>query len=66
MIIANSDQPLEGNDMNESKKAYKAPTLIRYGPIGDHTFATPGGNVKGCTVGCHLDSFNENSALSGS
>lgn len=49
--------------MNVSKKAYKAPTLITYGAIGDHTFTTPGGNVKGCKVGCHLDSFNENSAL---
>jgi len=53
--------------MNASKKAYKPPTLITYGPIGDHTFTTPGGNVKGCIPpACHLDSFSENSALSGS
>jgi hypothetical protein len=52
--------------MNATKKAYKAPTLITYGPIGDHTFTTPGGNVKGCTQNCHLDSFSEQSALSGS
>jgi hypothetical protein len=50
--------------MNAPKKAYKPPTLITYGPIGDHTFTTPGGNVKGCTTNCHLDSFNENSGLS--
>lgn len=52
--------------MNPSKMAYKAPTLITYGPIGDHTFTTPGGNVKGCLTGCHLDSFVENSALAAS
>ena len=49
--------------MNAPKKAYKPPTLITYGPIGDHTFPTPGG-VKGCTVNCHLDSFGENSGNS--
>jgi hypothetical protein len=48
------------------KKSYKAPTVTTYGPIGDHTFQTPGGNVKGCVTSCHLDNFNENSALSGS
>jgi hypothetical protein len=47
------------------KKAYKAPTVTTYGPIGDHTFQTPGG-VKGCTVNCHIDNFGEQSALSGS
>ena len=47
--------------MDESKKAYKAPSVIEYGPIGDHTFQTPGG-VKGCTTECHLDNFTENSA----
>jgi hypothetical protein len=51
--------------MNESKKIYEAPKLIEYGPIGDHTFQTPGG-VKGCQTHCHLDNFTENSALSGS
>ena len=49
--------------MKEPKRAYKAPTLIEYGPIGDHTFGTPGGNTKGCVTGCHLDSFLENSSL---
>jgi len=43
------------------KKLYKAPTIIEYGPIGDHTFATPGG-TKGCTTICHLDNFTESSA----
>jgi hypothetical protein len=52
--------------MNESKKTYEAPKLIEYGPIGDHTFQTPGGNFKGCTTNCHLDNFVENSALAGS
>ena len=51
--------------MNGPKKVYKAPKLIEYGPIGDHTFQTPGA-VKGCVVGCHLDSFTEQSSLSGS
>ena len=51
--------------MNASKRAYSAPTLITYGPIGDHTFTTPSeSNEKGCIPpGCHLDSFLENSAL---
>lgn len=49
--------------MNGPKKVYKAPTLMEYGSIGDHTFATPGGNPKGCQENCHLDSFLENSAL---
>lgn len=49
--------------MNETRKAYQAPRLVEYGPIGDHTFATPNGNVKGCTTNCHLDSFTENSSL---
>jgi hypothetical protein len=51
--------------MDESKKTYKAPSVIEFGPIGDHTFQTPGG-VKGCKENCHLDNFTENSALSGS
>lgn len=49
--------------MHEPKRVYKAPALVEYGPIGDHTFPTPGGNPKGCTVNCHLDSFLESSAL---
>jgi hypothetical protein len=49
--------------MKETRKAYQAPTMVAYGPIGDHTFATPGGNVKGCQTNCHLDSFTENSSL---
>jgi len=47
--------------MSEPKRVYKAPTLIEYGPIGDHTFTTPGG-PKGCQEDCHLDSWNERSA----
>jgi hypothetical protein len=45
----------------KEKRAYQAPRLVTYGPIGDHTFTTPGG-VKGCTSDCHLDSFGESSA----
>jgi hypothetical protein len=48
--------------MKEPKRVYTAPTLIEYGPIGDHTFTTPGG-VKGCGPGCELDSFLEQSHL---
>ena len=47
--------------VNGPKRVYKAPTLIEYGPIGDHTFTTPGG-VKGCQDNCHLDSFTERSS----
>lgn len=40
---------------------YEAPTIVDYGSIVEHTFTTPGGAVKGCTVNCHLDKFNEHS-----
>ena len=49
--------------MKEPRKVYQAPGLVTYGPIGDHTFTTPGGTVKGCRTNCHLDSFMENSSL---
>ena len=52
--------------MSQNKSAYQPPRVVAYGPIGDHTFTTPGGNVKGCRENCHLDKFSENSALSGS
>lgn len=42
---------------------YEKPEVVDYGSIADHTFTTPGGNVKGCLTNCHLDSFTENSAL---
>lgn len=42
---------------------YEQPKVVDYGSITDHTFTTPGGNVKGCQTNCHLDSFLENSAL---
>ena len=45
------------------KKAYSSPRLVEYGRIADCTFATPHGQVKGCTVGCHTDNFGEQSAL---
>jgi hypothetical protein len=44
---------------------YEKPVITDFGSIVDHTFTTPGG-VKGCTVGCHLDMFNEQSATTGS
>lgn len=44
-------------------KQYASPRLVAYGRIADNTFATPGGNVKGCTTVCHLDSFAEQSAV---
>lgn len=47
--------------MKETKKAYQAPQVFEYGPIGDHTFNTPGG-TKGCTTNCHTDNFGEQSA----
>jgi hypothetical protein len=43
--------------------AYEAPEIVDYGSIADHTFTTPNGRVKGCTVNCHPDSFNEQSAI---
>ena len=47
----------EANHVN-----YEKPTVVDYGSITDHTFQTPG-TIKGCQAQCHLDSFNENSAL---
>ena len=44
---------------------YQTPEVTDFGSIVDHTFTTPGG-VKGCTVDCHLDMFNEQSALAAS
>jgi hypothetical protein len=44
-----------------TRKAYQPPHLHQYGPIGDHTFNTPGG-IKRCRTGCHTDMFNEQSA----
>jgi hypothetical protein len=45
--------------MKRSRKEYRTPSLVEYGSIGAHTFSTPGGHVKGCTVRCNLDAFNE-------
>jgi hypothetical protein len=47
--------------MKDTKKAYQPPRVFEYGPIGDHTFQTPGG-VKGCQTNCHIDNFGELSA----
>ena len=51
--------------MTQNKNPYQPPRVVAYGPIGDHTFNTPGG-VKGCKSNCHIDNFGEQSALSGS
>jgi hypothetical protein len=45
---------------------YEKPVVTDFGSIVDHTFTTPGGATKGCTVNCHLDKFNEQSALAAS
>jgi hypothetical protein len=45
------------------RMTYERPEVTDFGSIADHTFTTPGGNVKGCQANCHLDSFTENSAL---
>jgi hypothetical protein len=47
--------------MPDQKKKYQAPQVFEYGPIGDHTFHTPGG-TKGCTTDCHIDKWGELSA----
>jgi hypothetical protein len=44
---------------------YEAPKVVDYGSIADHTFQTPGGE-KGCQTNCHLDMFDEQSALAAS
>jgi hypothetical protein len=43
---------------------YESPAITDFGSIVEHTFTTPGGNVKGCKENCHLDKFNEQSGLS--
>lgn len=45
------------------RKPYQEPKLVAYGRITDCTFATPGGNVKGCIENCHLDKYGEQSGL---
>lgn len=35
------------------------PVITDYGSIGDHTFCTPGGNVKGGGIVQHLDIHGE-------
>jgi hypothetical protein len=57
-----------GGSLGETRRGcglkYEAPKVVDYGSIADHTFQTPGGQ-KGCQTNCHIDSFSENSALSG-
>jgi hypothetical protein len=40
------------------RKEYKAPRLVAYGPIADHTFNTPGAGDKSATV-MQTDKFGE-------
>jgi hypothetical protein len=58
-------QPTSGlrDEGEEVAMKYEAPKVVDYGSIADHTFTTPGG-AKGCQTNCHVDSFNELSALS--
>lgn len=42
---------------------YEKPFVIDFGSISEHTFTTPGGNVKGCQTNCKLDKFGEKSAI---
>jgi len=51
--------------MPQNKTPYQPPRVVAYGPIGDHTFNTPGG-TKGCTSNCHIDKWGEQSANPGS
>ena len=44
---------------------YKTPQVFDYGMIADHTFLTPGGEVKKCAADCHTDNFGEQSANGG-
>jgi hypothetical protein len=41
------------------KKRYQPPTLVTYGPIGDHTFNNPGVGDKSGNPLFELDSFGE-------
>ena len=41
------------------KKQYQPPTLTTYGPIGDHTFQTPGQGTKSGITTYELDSVAE-------
>lgn len=45
--------------MKEMKKPYEPPRVVVHGPIGDHTFTTPGGHHKTCGTQCHVDKFGE-------
>ena len=45
--------------MKESKGVYNPPTLIEYGPIGDHTFDNPGVGNKSDNRDFEQDSFLE-------
>lgn len=42
-----------------AKKPYDSPKLVCYGPIVDHTFATPGAGDKSSDTSFLQDGFNE-------
>lgn len=44
---------------------YETPVIVDYGSIADHTYLTPGGEVKKCASDCHTDNFDEQSANAG-
>jgi hypothetical protein len=41
------------------RKEYKAPKLVAYGPIADHTFNTPGAGDKSSDTSFVTDKFGE-------
>ncbi len=41
------------------KKPYQPPTVVSYGPIGDHTFSTPGQGTKSGNPTFEMDKFGE-------
>jgi hypothetical protein len=55
-----STMPRWGRCMSQSaKKEYRAPTLMEYGLIGDHTFTNPGGHLKNGQSHINMDTFGE-------
>jgi len=42
-----------------TREAYRAPVLVRYGSIDEHTFATPGGHAKNGQTHTNLDALDE-------
>jgi len=45
------------------RPSYETPTLVDYGPIGECTYATPHGNIKGGGPCWDYDKFWEQSGV---